>query len=266
MKNRSKILAGMLLATALASCEKDLEVYHEDTCRLNFYYSGVSGTSSLERSLTDTHYSFVYGGKHLESDTLWLPMQTMGFVYDEPRAISLEQIDNEDALLPKAVAGKHYMALEQLSSYYVVPAGTAMASVPIVLLKDASLDEQEYLLTLRIRANEWFENGYEAFQTRRIYITNMLSEPSAWYQTYCHYYFGKYGPVKHQFLIDETGEKWDNDYINTLMEGDTGYINYLAEKMARRLAEINAERAASGQGVLTEADGTIVTIESDYEG
>ena len=256
----------MLLATALASCEKDLEVYHEDTCRLNFYYSGVSGTSSLDRSLTDPHYSFVYGGKHLESDTLWLPMQTMGFVYDEPRAISLEQIDNEDALLSKAVAGKHYMALDLLSSYYIVPAGTAMASVPIVLLKDASLDEQEYLLTLRIRANEWFENGYEAFQTRRIYITNMLSEPSAWYQTYCHYYFGKYGPVKHQFLIDETGEKWDDDYINTLMEGDSGYINYLAEKMARRLAEINAERVANGQGVLTEADGTIVTIESDYEG
>jgi len=266
MKTISKILTGIIAALALTSCEKDLEVYSEDTCRLNFYYEGVSNAASLESTLTETHYSFVYGGQHLETDTVWLPMQTMGFVADEQRSISLEQIDNTGSTLPKAVAGQHYVALDQLASFYVVPAGTARTQVPVVLLKDASLDEQEYLLTLRIKSNEWFENGYEAYQTRKIYISNTLSEPAAWYQTYCHYYFGTYGPVKHQFLIDETGEKWDDDYINTLMEGDSGYISYLAEKMARRLAEVNAQRTAQGLDPLTEADGTIVTIESDYEG
>ena len=95
------------------------------------------------------------------------------------------------------------------------------------------------------------------------------SEPSYWNYNYGDEdyawgfwnYFGTYGIVKHQFLIEQNGEKWDDDYIKSLMDGDSAYLTFLAQKMAQRLEEVNAERAAQGEGPLCEADGTPVSFE-----
>ena len=70
--------------------------------------------------------------------------------------------------------------------------------------------------------------------------------------------------VKHQFLIDETGEKWDDEYIDKLMTGDSNYLTYMLRKMAKRLNEVNADRQAQGLSPLTEADGTPVVIIDPY--
>ena len=70
--------------------------------------------------------------------------------------------------------------------------------------------------------------------------------------------------MKHQFLIDESGEKWDDDYIDSLMTGDSLYLRYIMSKMSRRLSAINAERQAKGLDVLKEADGTVVEIVDPY--
>ena len=70
--------------------------------------------------------------------------------------------------------------------------------------------------------------------------------------------------MKHQFLIGETGDKWDDEYIDKLMTGDSSYLEYMMRKMARRLREVNAERAAQGLDPLTEADGTPVEIYDPY--
>ncbi len=274
MKKYISFMAGMLLAILFASCEKDLQVYSDSTCRLNFYYD-IESVSSFKESMARSTYSFVYGSSDVERDTLWYEMETMGFVADHDRAITLVQVDSVG--VTNAVAGKHYVSFDDpsVAHYYVVPAGKARVKVPVIILRDASLKNETVVLKFKIEPNAEFEQGYSALQSRVVQFTDQLSEPSKWsygfpdsdYSSYTvslSDYFGAYGVVKHQFLIEQTGEKWDDDYIEKLMTGDSNYLMYLLRKMSKRLDEVNAERASRGEGPLTEADGTVVEIADPY--
>ena len=86
----------------------------------------------------------------------------------------------------------------------------------------------------------------------------------------------------HQFLIDATGNKWDNEYIGTLglYEGylntsygeawaywddqtsayEAAYMNWLVDRLKAALAAENAARAERGEGPLMRSDGTELTI------
>ena len=80
MQSMSRFSCFLLLATcflSLTSCEKDLEVYNTETCRLNFYYS-LNNRSDFNESLARSTYSFIYGDADRQRDTLWFPVQTMG--------------------------------------------------------------------------------------------------------------------------------------------------------------------------------------------
>lgn len=265
MKRFFVYIMALVGLASLASCEKDLPVYNTPTCRLNFYYD-ISSTSDFKDKLARSTFSFVYGPDEAVDDTLWFEVETMGFVADYDRPISLEQVTVEGA--DNAVAGKHYQGFDTpaLQKFYVIPAGKARAKIPVVLLRDASLKSENVVLKFAIKANEYFANGYELYQERTIEFTDQLSEPSYWNKGYGEYdyplsaYIGAYGVVKHKFLIEQTGEKWDDDYIDKLMTGDGGYLYYLIDKMNQRLEEVNAERAARGEGPLCEADGTLVSF------
>lgn len=255
-------IGGLLLM--FAACEKDLEVYDSPECRLNFYYEGVYLDADLKESMTEKSYSFIYAGSDVLSDTVWLEAETMGFVSDMDRPYELQQLaTGENDALP----GVHYVAFDD-SDYktkcLIVPGGQTRFRVPIVVKRDASLEEEDVVLCVAFKENDLFKPGYEKFQVRRLTISGKLSKPSNWEEInddtwLCVYwYFGDYGPVKHQFLIDETGEKWDDEYIANLISGDSGYFTYLYTKLANRLVEVNAEREATGWGVLCEKDGTPV--------
>ncbi len=271
MKQYIYIICMILATGALTSCEKDLELYDTDTCWLNFYYNIENRSRFNERFARDS-YSFIYGEDNRQRDTLWYEVQSMGFVYDHDRPIALEQIASEGI---QAVAGQHYVAFSDpsLASFYVMPAKLSRTKIPVVVLRDATLKKETVTLRFAIKANDSFLPGYEEFQTRYLTITDMLSEPSKWSYAYPHptspgtynsltEWFGPYGVVKHQFLIDQSGKKWDDEYIDSLLDGVTswGYLNYLAAKMQALLAEENARRQAQGLDVLKEADGTIVEI------
>lgn len=276
------ILGGVLLAAT--ACDKDLELYDTEDCWLNFSYSENSG--SLVPS--ESSYSFVYAGSDVTADTIWVEITTMGFVYDTPRTISVEQVqvDIVKPELPEipqdstgapveeivvvdtinAVPGKHYVPFndESLAQYFQIPAGAVSQKIPVVLKRDASLDTCVAVLKFQIKENEFFKVGYEDYSTRQITFTDMLSKPSQWEYGYMIYYYGEYGPVKHQFLIDQTGEPWDDEYIVALHDGDSAYLEYLMVKMQNQLDALNAERVAQGLDVLKEADGTEVYIGMVY--
>lgn len=269
---KKQIILSFIVAAGLASCEKELEMYSEPTCRLNFYYD-IDETGDYKPEMGRSAYSFVYGDPNRTQDTVWVEVESMGFVSDKDRAISLEQADS--AGVENAVAGKHYVAFNdpQLAQLYVMPAGKARTKLPIVMLRDASLKEKTVVLRYRIKPNENFVNGYNQYIERSLTFTDQLSEPAKWTYQYPYGdkwtvsfadYFGDYGLVKHQFLINETGDKWDDEYIDKLMTGDSSYLEYMMRKMARRLREVNAERAAQGLDPLTEADGTPVEIYDPY--
>ncbi len=268
------IVTGMLLLAGMTSCEKDLEVYSDPTCRLNFYYD-ISDLSKFKPEMALGSYSFVYGDAEVRQDTVWYEIETMGFTSGQDRPICIEQIQEEGAA--NAVPGKHYVAFDDpsLAAWYCIPAGKARTKIPVVMLRDASLTQETVALRFRIKPNEFFTIGYEPYAERVLYFTDMLAEPAKWTYAYPSWgshtisladYFGTYGVVKHRFLIEETGEKWDDEYIDKLMTGDSEYLVYMTQKMSKRLAEVNAERAAQGKEPLAEADGTPVEIEDPYGG
>ena len=280
MQSMSRFSCFLLLATcflSLTSCEKDLEVYNTETCRLNFYYS-LNNRSDFNESLARSTYSFIYGDADRQRDTLWFPVQTMGFTSDHDRTVVLEQLSSDGV---QAVPGKHYVAFNDpsVSNLYVIPAGKATTKLPVIILRDPSLKSETVTLKFGFRENEYFKLGFEEFSTRQIEITDMLSEPSKWneaypipgleryfprYANHLSDFFGAYGVVKHQFLIEQTGKKWDDEYIEALITGDSNYLKYLVRKMSQRLDEVNAERVAKGLDVLKESDGTVVEIVDIY--
>ena len=147
---------------SLASCEKDLPVYSDSTSRLNFYYD-ISSTKNFRPELARSSYSFVYGPETAVDDTLWFEVETMGFLADNDRPISLEQVQVDGA--NNAVADKHYQSFStpSLQKYYVVPAGKARTKIPVVLLRDASLKTENVVLKFAIKPNEYFANGYDPY-------------------------------------------------------------------------------------------------------
>jgi len=235
----------------LASCEKDLPVWDDDQAALEFSYSNSADSI--------VNYSFIYS-KGATVDTVWITVQAMGFVVSEDRYFEFEQIASGG---DDAVAGKHYVSFDDASykSRLRIPADSVSAKVPIIVMKDASLDDQTVCLKMRIKENGTFVRGYKETQIKNIYITNQLSQPTNW-NNLVQYFFGYYGKVKHQFMIDNSDFNWDDEFLENLgvvdFSADQAYLAYLKQKFTNRLAEVNAERQAQGLGVLTEADGTVV--------
>ncbi len=265
MKN--KILTYLTLAVIIATlsaCEKSLEVYDAGN-GLTFYYEVPAYASPID-TITIS-YSFVYAGSSVTRDTIWVPVETIGKLSDVDRTISIEQIETSGV---NAVAGTHYIAFDDasLAAYYVVEAGQTMASIPVVLLRDASLKTEDVTLLIQIQKNDDFTLTKPDRNTLKITFSDQLVKPNNW-AYYATRYFGDYGPVKHQWLIDITGNKWDYDYLYDIgftdtgysPNSDSGYLTYLAEYLSRKLAEYNTERTSQGLDVLMEEDGTIVSFD-----
>ncbi len=246
---KSILLSLVAMAAAmLTSCEKDLPLYDDTQAYLNFRYANTSDST--------INYSFVFsGGK--QQDTVWVTMLTMGFLSDQTRTFELQQIPTGQN---DAVAGRHYVALddERIKPFLKIDAGATSTQVPVILLRDASLDEQTVKLKLAVKDNGTFKPGYKERLYKTISLTAMLSKPQEW-TTFADYYFGTWGPVKHQFMIDVTGEKWDDEYIKSVIN-DYGYVSFLISKLNKALSEENARRLAAGEGYMQEKDGTLVTF------
>ena len=266
MKQLINILIGCLFLFGMSSCEKDLPVYETPDCWLNFvYYSSYDGSVLGTEEVTDemryASYSFVYVGEEVEVDTVWFEISTMGFVSDEDRPLELEQIQTGKN---DAKADVHYVAFtneELKAKYYMIPARKTGTKIPIVVKKDPSLNSGDVILQFTFKDNGYFKPGYDGLTTRTLSISSKLTKPSVWEESYCDYTFGLYGPEKHRLMIEWTGEKWDDEYIKELMDGDSAYVNYLAGWFARKLEEENAKREEAGEEPYKEEDGTPVSFE-----
>ena len=251
------LLLGGIAGMIMGGCEKDLPVYNDSSNRLIFDYYRPSDTLK--------NYSFIYESDQVIIDTIWYKVHTMGFLTSYNRPFQLEQVltgEND------AVPGKHYVAFddqELLKKFYYIPANTTGMTIPVVVKRDASLKDHAVNLKFTIKTTDEFSAGYQNKSFMTINLADFLSKPSGW-QLYSTLYFGEYGVVKHKFLIETTGDKWDNDFLaNELFVEDNGvcdryYIAYLEGVLRTALNKLNADREAQGLGKLAEADGTEVTI------
>lgn len=255
----------MMAFLLFASCEKELKPYDNPECRLNFMYYDPGWLSLLtmedlqdrtDDSYSTTSYSFIYAG-NVERDTLWFGVQTSGFLSDQPRPITLKQITVPDTV-PNAKPGIHYIAFDspEISSSYVVPANTEMVEIPVVLLRDTSLNTSDVVLRFGFEENDYFKPGFKLMSYCTVYISAHISCPTQWKP----YDFGEWAPKKHELMIEWTGNAWDDAYIEKLYNGDSNYITYLSEWFQHKLEEENAKRLADPNigDIYREADGTPV--------
>lgn len=268
MKQIIKYILVICPLIAIFSCKMDLATYDQPQNRLNFLYP--SDTVGGVTSDTIIRFTFVYEPLETEYDTIWVPVRTMGYVTDKDRRVSIRQGQSDE---PKAVAGTHYVPFddaELVSKHYWIRAGQNSALIPVVAIRDEQLKTKEYTLRLEIDPNEDFEQGYPSRSYRLIHISDILTKPSKWNAQIEHYFAGKYGPVKHQFMIDcvrDRGMVINDDWLDMVMPQnppDMALTGYWCGFFTEKLIELNRERAAQGLDVLREAptmsdpDGMIV--------
>lgn len=258
-----------------AACEQELPTFSDDECFLIFNYGAGKKTGDATVSENDRRrsYSFLLNAAEEQiRDTVWLKINTLGKLSPDSRPIALVQVEDTNRNVINAVAGKHYVAFDDpsLAELYRMPGDSAVAEVPVVVLRDPSLKEGDVSLRMTFGDNGWFSPGYPSFTTYTLTISDYLAEPQMWQELNVDYYLGTYGSKKHELMIQWTGKAWDDAYFKTLATynswygqwifNDAAYIDYLDVWFARKLEEENARRLEEGKDVYREKNGNEVSF------
>ena len=217
-------------------------------------------------------YSFVYAGSTIQKDTLNLRVNVAGKLSDKNRHYKVKQvksygfvyeydnngykIDSAFIELPnQAKVGVHY---EDFSNYNMeVSADSTYGIMKVVILRDPSLKEKDYSLTLEVQESEDFLPGNIQTQKNNIVLSDQITQPKRW-STYfignstCYSVMAYYGKVKHQLLIDVTGKRWDDNFITKELTEE--YLVFYKNMAVQELNRINDERAQQGLHKLREDD------------
>lgn len=206
-----------LLTSVFSACRQDQYYLFNDEARLQFG-PDPSRIYQTSYNLADTlkPYTFYYEGEEVLQDTVFFDIYAIGGTTPSDRSFTLEQ-----EILPSvenAVPNQHYKAFDnpEVSRHYVIKANQVHAAVPIVVLRNPSLKETTVSLKLKIIADDNFLEGERSNLWRKVVLTDRLSQPAAWNASAVQYYYGKYSVTKHAFMIEATGEKWDQEFMSGL--------------------------------------------------
>lgn len=242
------ILILCVAAWFFAGCDDSSELYDYPINKIGFLLE--AGESKV---MTKT---FIYDQPDVERDTVYVRMRTMGFVSDADRLVRLEQAEvteEEAASTLNAVPGIHYIPFddpEQINRM-VVKAGQVEAEIPIILLRDPSLETEQVALKIRVVENEEFQPFNQELSERIILFSDQPLQPAAWDDIFAQWY-GTWGPVKYRFMLDNTTPLWDDDFIESLMNDYTSMM-FWQTRLVELLDEENARREEAGEGPLREA-------------
>lgn len=237
----------MLGILSLASCHDSSEFYDYPVNKIGFLREGDEN-----KAITKT---FIYDHSDVERDTIYIPMRTMGFVTPYDRAIGIEQAEAtfQDGIQgSNAVPGVHYVPFDDpgYRQIAVVKAGKAEAELPVILLRDSSLENEEVTLRIRIIDNGEFMAINPQDEEKLVMFSDMLMQPAQWDDWFTKM-FGNWGPVKYRFMLDNSDERWDDAFIQKL-NNDYPYMMFWLSRMRKLLEEENARRKAEGKEPLRE--------------
>ncbi|WP_164714264.1 DUF4843 domain-containing protein [Chitinophaga rhizosphaerae] len=251
-----QIFTMAMFATLLAACKKDQYYLYNDIARIQF---GPAPNRIYQTSfdLADTvkPYTFYYEPAGTSQDTVFFDIYAIGGVSDKDRPFALEQIMLEEAT--NAEPGVHYKPFSDpsLKDAYVIRAGEVHTSVPIVLLRDASLKDESVKLQITVKPNESFQPGEKTKLWRRVDFSDRLSQPGLWNATATQYYWGKYSMTKHAFMIEKTGEKWNDEFL-ALVNTDYAMISFWRLKLKTLLTDYN--NAHPGEPLTDESGEPVI--------
>lgn len=244
---------------ASTSCEDVIEVFNQGEEYNKILFPYVVNDDAK----TDEAKSFAYDEMDVLRDTVWVEVMTMGYTSDVDRPISVEQVQLDSVDVYNAVPNTHFIAFDNaaVSEQFVIKAGESSAKLPIIVLRDESLKEDVYAIRFKLVANEHFgiyyaDNAAPVDSYYDVYVTNMLAKPSTWDSySWMPYRYGDYGEQKHRFLIDISGEKWDDEYLATLSSNMT-LMDMWWTYAKSELVKYNE----ANEVPLTEKDGTVVVF------
>lgn len=234
-----KYLVIVMAVFAVASCKKDQYYLYNDVARLQF---GPDPARIYQTSynLADTlkPYTFYYEDATVKEDTVFFDIYAIGGTSKIDRTFTLAQEQLPNAL--NATSGTHYVPFTdpRVSKFYVIKANTVHTKVPVILLRDASLKTTTPKLKFKVVADANFQVGEINNLWRKVEFTDRLSQPAAWNASFTQYYFGKYSVVKHQFMINTTGDKWDQTFIEAVY-ADLSLLQYYIAVVKAALIDYN---------------------------
>lgn len=234
----------VIVTTATWSCKEDDSLY----------YKGESYIQFSQMADDMTSYTFIYSSDDVMNATVELNIDLLGYLSPEIRYFEITQIEHieweyiyddygnmEDRIKldrKQAVPGVHYKPISK-EELRVDPKATNM-TIPLTVLRDASLQENDYYLRLRLVASDDLQLGYERKLEHVIKITDKLMRPRTWGTAITNYFLGEYSVTKHRMMIEVTQMVWEDDVIIALMEDDAMadyYIGIFKQELARREQE-----------------------------
>lgn len=255
-----KIINSMALLTLLllAACKKDVyQIYtNGDKAQFGPEYSRFYRSGS-EFEDTSKSFTFVYEADDIIEDTVFFDIYAIGGISNKDRSYTLKQM-----MVPgmnNAVPDKDYIGFDKpvTINNFVIKADSIHAAVPVILLRDAALKDTSVVLKFQIVANRDFQLGDSAFLWRKVTFSDALIRPAAWDAAMSKYYFGDYSKVKHQFMIDSTGQKWDQNFILELRSiFETARLFYWTDVIKIKL--INYNNAHTGNPLKDENEQLVI--------
>ena len=244
-----------LVAIGLTGCQKAEYLLFNDIARVQM--------DEANEILT----SFYYMDAAIGRDTVYLTVNTIGDPENRVRQIALEQISEYDveykydekgnlidSILTekpnKAVAGVHYVPMDdpEMLPLLVIQPNAVTAEIPVILLRDASLKEDDYRLCLRLKATDDFRLGETGKLSGTIVLSDKLSKPNFWNSSVDRYYFGVYSTRKHEFMIEVMQTEISDAWWNKL-SADYAEINYTKDKLRDALQAYNDDPDNKVQGL-----------------
>lgn len=253
---KSSALLVLAALGGLYACEREYNLYDGgEYLQFGPEESRIYNSSYVMADTTKS-FTFVYENSDKLMDTVYFDLYAVGGPkdFDRPFILAQELMSNE----MNAEAGVHYVAFDDpsVTELYTIKAGVSHYLVPIVLLRDTSLQTNTYALKFKLESNEYFQTGDAKLLWRKVNFSDQLIQPTKWTASITKYYFGKYSKVKHRFMIDSTGQRWDDDFI-TATNKDFGLQKYWIAKVKLAILNYNAEHP---DALLTDEDGELVVL------
>jgi len=106
------------------------------------------------------------------------------------------------------------------------------------MLRNPALKTTTVILKFEVIENENFKPGEISTLWRKVIFTDRLSQPTAWTASMGQYYYGAYSTTKHAFMIQVSGQRWDQDFM-TVVSADQGLLKYYTSSFKHALADYN---------------------------
>jgi hypothetical protein len=237
----TNLFISVVLFMALASCKQDAYYLFNDVARIQFG-PDIARIYTASYNLADTtkNYTFYYLSASKTQDTVFFDIYAIGGPSTKDRPYTLTQVQVNDGSV-NAVSGTDYKAFTDpsVSGSYVIKAGQVHAFTPIVMLRNAALKSKTVTLKFIVAENENFKLGEINNLWRKVVFTDRLSQPTAWGASMVQYYLGAYSVTKHAFIIQVSGQKWDQAFMSTVT-ADYAQLQFYLSSFKHALADYNA--------------------------